>query len=46
MIWHLLKDVLLNAWLITSLVMVMMIMIEYVNVASAGRGSAGSRDHR
>ena len=37
MIWHLLKDVLLNAWLITSLVMVMMIMIEYVNVASAGR---------
>ena len=37
MIGHLLKDVLLNAWLITSLVMVMMIMIEYVNVASAGR---------
>ena len=37
MIWHLLRDVVLNAYLITSLVMVMMIMIEYVNVASAGR---------
>ena len=37
MFWHILKDVLLNSWLITSLVMVMMIMIEYVNVASAGR---------
>lgn len=37
MIWHLLGDVLLNAYLITSLVMVMMIMIEYVNVGSAGR---------
>ena len=37
MFWHILKEVLLNSWLITSLVMVMMIMIEYVNVASAGR---------
>ncbi len=37
MFWHILKDVTVNAWLITSLVMVMMIMIEYVNVASAGR---------
>ena len=37
MIWHLIRDVVLNAYLITSLVMVMMIMIEYVNVASAGR---------
>ncbi|HIZ88252.1 MAG TPA: putative manganese transporter [Candidatus Coprenecus pullistercoris] len=37
MIWHAVKDVLLNAYLITSLVVVMMIMIEYVNVASAGR---------
>lgn len=37
MFWHIFKEVLLNAWLITSLVMVMMIMIEYVNVASAGK---------
>lgn len=37
MFWHIFKDVAVNAWLITSLVMVMMIMIEYVNVASAGR---------
>lgn len=37
MTWHLLKDVILNAYLITSLVMVMMIMIEYINVASAGK---------
>ncbi len=37
MFWHIVKDVVLNAWFITSLVMVMMIMIEYVNVASAGR---------
>ena len=34
---HLLAEVLKNSYLITSLVLVMMIMIEYVNVASAGR---------
>lgn len=34
---HLLAEVLKNSYLITSLVLVMMIMIEYVNVASAGK---------
>lgn len=34
---HLLTEVLKNSYLITSLVLVMMIMIEYVNVASAGK---------
>ena len=34
---HLLSEVLKNSYLITSLVLVMMIMIEYVNVASAGK---------
>ena len=34
---HLVVEVLKNGYLITSLVLVMMIMIEYVNVASAGK---------
>lgn len=46
MIWHLVKDVVLNAYLITSLVMVMMIMIEYINVGSAGRWFARLRHSR
>ncbi len=36
-IWHTIGDILLNGYFITSLVLVMMILIEYVNVASAGR---------
>lgn len=35
--WHQVIEVLKNSYLITSLVLVMMIMIEYINVASAGR---------
>ncbi len=34
---HTIEDILLNSYFITSLVLVMMILIEYVNVASAGR---------
>lgn len=37
MTWHLISDVLRNSYLVTSIVIVMMIMIEYFNVASAGR---------
>ncbi len=36
-IWHTVVDILRNSYFITSLVLVMMILIEYVNVASAGR---------
>lgn len=34
---HLILDVLRNSYLVTSVVIVMMIMIEYINVASSGR---------
>lgn len=37
MSWDLICDVLKNSYLITSIVIVMMIMIEYINVASAGK---------
>ncbi len=35
--WHSVLDILLNSYFITSLVLVMMIMIEFVNVGTSGR---------
>ena len=44
--WELVGDVLKNAFLVTGLVMVMMMTIEYVNVRSAGRWFASLRNSR
>ncbi len=41
---HAIEEILRNSYFITSLVLVMMIMIEYVNVASAGRWLGGIQD--
>ena len=46
MSWNLILDVLKNSYLITSIVIVMMIMIEYVNVASAGKWLGRLKDSR
>ncbi len=37
MVWHSILDIFLNSYFITSLVIVMMIMIEFVNVGTSGR---------
>lgn len=44
--WELVGDVLKNAFLVTGLVMVMMMTIEYVNVRSAGRWFESLRNSR